>query len=48
MKKTLLKRKLDIKDGEKGYEEAKAEFEELLRLFEKEKILSKIVGETNK
>lgn len=44
VKAALLKRKLDIVDDGRSYEEARAELEELLRLFEKEKILSKIVA----
>jgi len=44
VKAILLKRKLDIVDDGRSYEEAKAELEELLKLFEKERILSKIVA----
>ena len=43
LKKYLIKRKLDISDESRTYEEIKKEFEELKDLIKKNEILEKLV-----
>lgn len=44
VKKTILRRKLDIVDDGRSYASAKAEFLELLELIRKKKLLSKMTS----